>query len=102
MPLFLLLNLDYNKCILKVTQNLWLKLYRWSPCLSSSFSPLARDIITHVSSLWSFSFSRIVRQGNTIVHTLTQRARQFFPLFVWMESVPSDVADYVLIDVPVH
>ena len=69
---------------------------------SSSFGHLARDIIIHVSSLWCFSFSHIVRHEKAITHVLTQRARPYFRLFVWMESVSSDVADYVLTDVPVH
>ncbi|XP_065637524.1 uncharacterized protein LOC136070884 [Quercus suber] len=38
---------------------------------SSSFGHLVRHTLIHVTSLKSFSFSHIVRQGNTIAHALT-------------------------------
>ena len=85
-----------------MTQNFVIKALQMGTMSSSSSNHLARDIITHVSSLRSFSFSHIVGQGNAVTHALAQKARLSFPLFVWMESVSQDVGDYVLTDVPVH
>ena len=45
------------------------------------------------------SFSHTRQQGNTVAHALVKRARKSFPLLVWMESVPPDIAYLVHIDV---
>ena len=64
----------------------------------SSYGHLVRDTLFHINSFQSFSFSHTVRHGNVVAHALAQRARYSFPLFVWMESVLSDVDSFVLAD----
>ena len=68
--------------------------------LLSSLGHLAQDTIFLVSSLRSFSFSHVVRQGNAIAHALAQRARISFPLLVWMEFTPSDIDSIIAINFP--
>ena len=63
---------------------------------SSSIGHLVRDTLVIVNSFSSFSFSRIVRQGNVVAHVLTQKARLSFPLLIWMEGVPLDIESIVL------
>ncbi|XP_075665678.1 uncharacterized protein LOC142635406 [Castanea sativa] len=63
---------------------------------------LIKDIFAFVNSFQSISFSHVVRQGNAVTHALAQRARHSFPLTVWMESVPQDVASFVLSDFQFH
>ena len=48
---------------------------------SSSIRHLFRDILFHVSSMQSFSFTHVVRQSNAVAHALAQRARLSFPFF---------------------
>ena len=48
---------------------------------SSSIRHLLRDILFHVSSMQSFSFTHVVRQSNAVAHALAQRARLSFPFF---------------------
>lgn len=60
--------------------------------LSSSFGHLVRDTLILVTSLRSFSLSHIVRQ--VVAHTLTQRAKLFPPLLVWMESVLYNIGHF--------
>ena len=65
---------------------------------SSSFGRLIRDTLIVVNLFLDFSFSYIVRQGNTMTHALTQRACLSFPLLVWMKNVPSDVVAFDFAD----
>ena len=44
------------------------------------------------------SFSHTVRQSNAVAHALTQRARLFFLLLVWMEYVPPNLNFVVCVD----
>ncbi|XP_030941499.1 uncharacterized protein LOC115966398 [Quercus lobata] len=44
-------------------------------------------------------FSHVKRQGNKVAHALARRVRKFFPLSIWMESVPSDITYLVYVDV---
>ena len=45
------------------------------------------------------SFSRVRRQGNGVVHALAKRAKNSYPLLVWMEVVPPGISYLVHIDV---
>ena len=45
------------------------------------------------------SFSRVRRQGNGVVHVLAKRAKNSYPLLVWMEVVPPGISYLVHIDV---
>ncbi|XP_050259092.1 uncharacterized protein LOC126704102 [Quercus robur] len=62
---------------------------------------ILKDILSHLNSFQSCSFSHIGRQGNAVAHALTQRARLSFPLEVWMESVPPDISSFVRFDLRV-
>ena len=59
---------------------------------------MTKDIVSYANSFQSCSFSHVVRQGNAVAHALAQRARLFFPLEVWMESVPPYIFSFVLFD----
>ncbi|XP_075665643.1 uncharacterized protein LOC142635354 [Castanea sativa] len=59
--------------------------------LHLSCGHIIQDILLIVSSLQSFSFSHVCRQGNALADTLAKRAKLFSPLLVWMESVPPDL-----------
>ena len=66
---------------------------------SSSIGHFFRDILFHVSSMQSFSFAHVVRQSNAAAHALVQRVRLSFPFFAWMESVLSDIVDFVIANI---
>ena len=66
---------------------------------SSSIRHLFRDILFHVSSMQSFSFTHVVRQSNAVVHVLTQRTRLYFPFAAWMELVPLNIDDFASADI---
>ena len=70
--------------------------------LFSSFVLLVRDTLSFVSPLWGFSFSHTYRQSNAVVYALTQRARLFFLLLVWMEYVPPNLNFVVCVDFSAH
>ena len=56
------------------------------------------DTLVCVNSLRNFSFTHIVKQGNSIVHTLAQRVHLSFLLLVWMEDVLSYINSFVIAD----
>ena len=84
-----------QQCHFEGDSEIGIKALQNGDMLSSSFGYLLRDTLIHVTSLRSFSFSHIVRQGNTVAHALAQRVRLSFPLIVWIEYVPSDVDLFV-------
>ena len=59
---------------------------------------ILKDIVSHLNSFQSCSFSHIGRKGNAVAHALAQRARYSFPLEVWTESVPPAILHVVLSD----
>jgi len=61
--------------------------------LHSSFDHIIEDALSCASSLQSFSFSHTLQQGNSLTHALAQKARNSFPVLVWMESIPPDLYD---------
>ena len=66
-------------------------------CLShSQGGHILKDIVSHLNSFQSCSFSHIGRQGNAVALALAQRARFSFSLEVWMESVPPAISPFVL------
>ena len=71
-------------------------------CVSHSLGGhILKDIVSHLNSFQSCSFSHIGRQGNAVAHALAQRARFYFPLEVWMEFVPPAISHFVLFDLRV-
>ena len=62
---------------------------------------ILKDILSHLNSFQSCSFSHIGRQGDAIAHALPQRARLSYPLEVWMDSVPLDISSFVRFDLQV-
>ena len=69
--------------------------------LKSFIGHLVPDTLSFVNSLRSWLFSHIGRQGNTITHALTRRARLSSPLDVWMESVPPNILHVLSVDFPI-
>nr|POE85851.1 hypothetical protein CFP56_18200 [Quercus suber] len=63
----------------------------------SSLGHLFRDILFHVSSMRSFSFTHVVRQSNAVANALAQRARLSFS--AWMKFVSSDIDGFVSADI---
>ena len=74
------------------------KLLKLAICFFSSLGHLVKDILTHANFIRILSFYHIVRQGNVVVHALTQRLRLSFPLLVLIEDVLPDVYAFVLED----
>ncbi|KAK7839398.1 hypothetical protein CFP56_018063 [Quercus suber] len=66
--------------------------------LHSSCGHIFQDILLFASSLQSFSFSHVCRQGNTLANALAKITRLSCPLLVWMEFVPPDLYNYYLSD----
>ena len=66
--------------------------------LVMSCGHIIKDIFLFGSSLQSFSFSHICRQGNALADALAKRAKLFSPFLVWMESVPLDLYNCYLAD----
>ena len=68
-------------------------------CVSHSLGGhILKDIVSHLNSFQSCSFSHIGRKGNAVAHALAQRARFSFPLEVWTEPVPPAISHFVLSD----
>ena len=63
-----------------------------------SIGQIIKDILSIVGSLRTFSFSHTRRQGNYVAHDLAKRAIVSFPLLVWMEHVPSNIEQLVILD----
>ena len=63
-----------------------------------SIGQIINDILSIVGSLRTFSFSHTRRQGNYVAHVLAKRAIVSFRLLVWMEHVPSDIEQLVILD----
>lgn len=61
---------------------------------------LLKDILSQSNSFQSNSFYHVGRQDNTVAHALTPRAKRYFPLQIWLESVPLDILFFVLFDIP--
>ena len=59
---------------------------------------LIKDIQSHVNSFQSISFSHVVRQDNAATHALIQKAKLYFPLLIWLKSVPPDILSFILFD----
>ena len=62
---------------------------------------ILKDIVSHLNSLQSLSFSHDGREGNAVAHALAQRAKLSFPLKIWMEFVPPAISSFVLSDIRV-
>ena len=58
--------------------------------LHSSCCHIIKNIILFSSSLQTFSFSHVCRQGNDLVDAFAKRTKFSFPSFVWMEFFPPD------------
>ncbi|KAK9998225.1 hypothetical protein SO802_017828 [Lithocarpus litseifolius] len=72
------------------------KALRGSGLEKSVVGHILKDTLSIASLLQSYSFSHVNRQGNAVAHALAQRARLFFPLQVWMESVSPDLDAVIL------
>ena len=59
---------------------------------------IIKDTLSIVGSLRTFSFSYTRRQGNCVAHALAKRAIVSFLLLVWMEYVPFDIEQIVILD----
>lgn len=68
----------------------------------SSFGHLIKDTLFFFQFCTIISLSHIVRQCNVVAHTLTWRAKLFFPLLIWMEFVPPNINNVVIADLPAH
>jgi hypothetical protein len=68
-----------------------------SPCYTL-YGHLIMETKTLAQNLISFQFMHVKRDGNTIAHSLTKRARLCEPLEVWMESVPPDLRNILYSD----
>ena len=59
---------------------------------------LVNDIPAFKNSFQSILFSNVVWQCNEVAHALAQKARDSFPLSVWMEYVLQDIVSFLLLD----
>ena len=71
---------------------------QWGGRHFASGGHLIRDILCIVNSFVSTSFSYVCRSGNAVAHAFAQRARHCFPISIWLESYPADIASFVLAD----
>ena len=67
---------------------------------SPSVGHIVKDICSMLGLLQTKSFSYVRRQGNSMAHTLAQKARFYFFVLVWMEYVPPDIFCFVSSDLP--
>ena len=72
---------------------------RHGELLHSSIGYLLKDTMSYASSLQSFSFSHVSRQGNYVAHALAKREKLSFSIVVWMESVPPYINSFVMLDI---
>ena len=68
-------------------------MFGYRKLLHSSFGHIIKDTLSYASTLQSFSFSHTLQQGSSLSHALAQRARNDFPVLVWVESIPPYLYD---------
>jgi len=64
----------------------------------SAFGHLIHDTLAFVEALESYTFSYVLRQGNSVADALAKKAKFGSSLTIWMKSVPSDISPYVMSD----
>ena len=57
-----------------------------------------QDVKSLQNSFNFLSFTHVHRQGNNVAHTLARRAIKQPNLTVWMEDVPPDIRQLVMVD----
>ena len=65
----------------------------------SSIGHIVKDCKSLMGLFQTCSFSHVRWQSNGVAHALARRARESFPLSVWMESIPPDMSYLVYVDV---
>ena len=68
-------------------------MFGYRKLLHSSFGHIIKETLSYASTLQSFSFSHTLQQGSSLTHALAQRARNYFLVLVWMESIPPYLYD---------
>lgn len=63
-----------------------------------SIGQIIEDTLSIVGSLRTYSFSHTRRQGNCVAHALAKRDIVSFLILMWMEHVPSDIEQLVILD----
>ena len=66
--------------------------------MNSAIGHLIKDTLSYVISNRSLSFSHVHRRGNVIAHALVRRARFCSQYEVWMEFVPPNISNLLLVD----
>ncbi|KAK9985036.1 hypothetical protein SO802_034561 [Lithocarpus litseifolius] len=65
----------------------------------SSIGHIVKNCKSLMGLFQTYTFSHVRRQINSVAHALARRAKNSSPLFVWMESVPSDISYIVYVDI---
>ncbi|KAL0015374.1 hypothetical protein SO802_002443 [Lithocarpus litseifolius] len=97
--ILLAVELGFHQCIIEGDSEIVFKALTEGVSNHSSFGHIIKDCKSIMASLRSCSFSHVRRQGNGVAHALAKRAKNSYPLLVWMEAVPPDISFLVHIGV---
>ena len=90
--------LGFNQFVFEGDSKILVKALYNASSSHAAIGHIIKDIQSTSSFFQTHSFSHTRRQGNSIAHVLARRARNSFPLDVWMESIPSDLVHLVIFD----
>ena len=97
--ILLAVELGFQQCVVEEDSEIVFKALSRESSDRSSFDHIIKDCKSIMGLLKTCSFSHVKRKGNGVAHALARRAKKYFPLLVWMESVPPDISFLVHIDV---
>lgn len=93
-----ILELGFNQSMFEGDSEIIIKALACEDFSLAIVGHIIKDILSMSSLLQTKSFSYVRRQGNSVAHALTQRARFSYLVLVWMKDVPPDICCFVSSD----